>query len=62
MTPLPIACPPWSIVRRIYREARSAVKWTGGRGPAEMVAQDYLRKVSAEFHRQLADRGFYVEE
>lgn len=62
-TPLWWADAPFSLVQRIYHEARRAVPQSSGKAHHDPVVcrQRWLGKVSAEFHRRLRDAYIYVE-
>lgn len=62
ITPLPLACPPYVLVRATYDEARSIVS-RGGMSPKGDMGEmnRYHRKVSDQVTRIFAERGIYEE-
>jgi hypothetical protein len=61
LTELWWADPPGQVNSRIHEEARSSVRWSGGRKVDTLESQSHRRKVLAEFMRRLNIYGIYVE-
>jgi len=62
LTPLHLADPPGELLRRLYNEARESIRSTGGtRSVLCATRQTYLRRVSVEYGKRLAQVPVFVE-